>query len=59
MVSLREALSLVTNILLIGLLFITFVLGLAVQTILQLCKERLPKVVAVGGEIRNWLRRPM
>lgn len=59
MMPLRGVLRLSKDLSIIALLGLVFVLGLTVKTLFELCKWMFPRVHAVGGEIRDWLRRPV
>jgi len=58
MASIRGALGFSKDIAVIMLLGAVYVLGLSVKTVVSASEERLPRLHAVGGEIRSRLRRP-
>jgi hypothetical protein len=59
MASIRGALRFSKDIAVIMLLGVVYVLGLSVATLVSASEDRLPRLHAVGGEVRNRLRRPM
>ena len=59
MASIRGALQFSKDISIIMLLGVVYVLGLSVTTLVRASEDRLPRLHAAGGEIRNRLRRPM
>jgi hypothetical protein len=59
MASIRGVLRFSKDITVITLLGVVYVLGLSVATLISASEERLPRIHAIGGEIRNRLRRPM
>ncbi len=59
MASIRGALRFSKDISVIMFLGAVYVLGLSVATLISASEDRLPRVHAVGGEIRSRLRRPV
>lgn len=59
MASIRGALRFSKDIAVIMLLGVVYVLGLSVATLVSVSEDRLPRLHAVGGEVRNRLRRPV
>ena len=59
MASIREGFRFGKDISIIMLLGVVYVLGLSVTTLTRASEDRLPRIRAVGGEIRNRLRRPV
>ncbi|MGB9932065.1 hypothetical protein [Haloarcula amylolytica] len=59
MASIRGALRFSKDIAVIMLLGVVYVLGLSVATLVSASEDRLPRLHAVGGEVRNRLRRPV
>ena len=59
MASIRGALRFSKAIAVIMLLRVVYVLGLSVATLVSASEDRLPRLHAVGGEVRNRLRRPV
>jgi len=59
MASIRGALRFSKDIAVIMLLGVVYVLGLSVATLVSASEDRLPRLHAVGGEVRDRLRRPV
>jgi len=59
MASIRGALRFSKDIAVIMLLGVVYVLGLSIATLVSASEDRLPRLHAVGGEVRNRLRRPV
>jgi hypothetical protein len=57
--SIRGALRFGKDISVIMLLGVVYVLGLSVSTLIDVSKNRLPRLHAVGSKIRKRLRRPI
>ncbi|WP_336339216.1 hypothetical protein [Haloarcula brevis] len=58
MASIRGAFRFSKNVAVIMLLGAVYVLGLSVKTVASASSSRLPRLHALGDEIRNRLRRP-
>jgi hypothetical protein len=58
MASIRGALRFSKDVSVIMLLGAVYVLGLSVKTVISTSESRLPRLHALGGELRNRLRRP-
>jgi|GEM_PF-2986606 len=58
MASIRGMLRFSKDISVIMLLGAVYVLGLSVKTVIRASESRLVRLHALGGEIRNRLRRP-
>lgn len=58
MASIRGALRFSRDLSIIVFLFVVFVIGLAVQTLLRKCKDRLPEPGTVRETVWNWIWRP-
>jgi hypothetical protein len=59
MASIRRLFRFGLSLAIILLLAVVFVLGLAVQTLLRVVRERVPAVQGFGETLRNWIRRPL